>query len=72
MSWLMSAGISCAMALLDTGPSAGFVGNWLHGWAVSFAIGFPLAILLAPLIDRRLGSARTCDAGAIPCSRLPN
>lgn len=48
MSLSMSAVISQALTVLQTGWNAGFTGVWLRAWGSAFVVALPAAWLLVP------------------------
>jgi hypothetical protein len=56
MSTSISALMSAAITLLNTGWDAGFVSRWLHAYALSWSMAFPIVVTVAPrvrqLVDR--------------------
>lgn len=55
-SLILSGLMSCAISGLATyqalGAVPGFVGEWMRAWAPSWALAFPLVLVLAPLTRR--------------------
>jgi Protein of unknown function (DUF2798) len=56
MSTSISALMSAAITLLNTGWDAGFAARWLHAYALSWSMAFPIVATVAPrvrqLVDR--------------------
>lgn len=54
LSGLMSASVSCFNVLLNRGWNADFFNIWLHSWAMSWLIAFPLILIFLPLVRKFL------------------
>jgi Protein of unknown function (DUF2798) len=52
MSTSISALMSAAITLLNTGWDAGFLGRWLHAYALSWSMAFPIVATVAPRVRR--------------------
>ena len=52
MSLSMSASMSFAILLINTGRDAGFPARWLRGAAIGLTVGLPISIILFPVIRK--------------------
>jgi hypothetical protein len=56
MPFLLSVLMTCIISFISTlrgvGWSAGVIHLWLGSWAVSWLIGFPVLLLVLPLVRR--------------------
>jgi hypothetical protein len=52
MSTSISGLMSAAITLLNTGADAGFVDRWLHAYALSWSMAFPIVAVVAPRVRR--------------------
>jgi hypothetical protein len=52
MSTLISALMSAAITPLNTGWDVAFLGRWLHAYALSWAMAFPIVATVAPRVRR--------------------
>ena len=52
MSLSMSASMSFAILLINTGLDAGFPARWLRGAAIGFTVGLPISLAVLPMIRK--------------------
>lgn len=56
MPFFLSVLMTCIISLISTlrgvGWSAGVIHLWLGSWAISWLIGFPVLLLVLPLVRR--------------------
>ena len=56
MPFFLSVLMTCIMSLISTlrgvGWSTGVIHLWLGSWAISWLIGFPVLLLVLPLVRR--------------------
>ncbi|MBN1785845.1 MAG: DUF2798 domain-containing protein [Candidatus Methanofastidiosa archaeon] len=58
MSFFMSMAISFCLTVISYGLNDGFLLTWLPKYALSFAIAFPVSLLVVPLVRSIVG--RVC------------
>ncbi|CAM4087820.1 DUF2798 domain-containing protein [Acinetobacter pragensis] len=54
LSAIMSGSISCFNIFLKAGAVDGFLAIWLHAWALSWMMAFPLILIMLPLVRKFL------------------
>lgn len=54
LSCVMSGSLSCFNLLMNKGWVDGFISIWLHTWALSWLVAFPLILVFIPLVRKFL------------------
>ena len=55
LSGLMSFAVSGIAMLRNAGPVDGFFGLWVNAWLPSWALAFPVVLVVAPITRRLVG-----------------
>lgn len=54
LSCVMSGSLSCFNLLMNKGLVDRFISIWLHTWALSWLVAFPLILVFIPLVRKFL------------------
>lgn len=63
LSCLMSLLVSGIATLRNIGATDGFLGFWMAAWLPSWAIGFPVVLVVAPIARRIVNALATAERG---------